>query len=192
MDLEILATPSNKVFGLYSCPVHLLKSVRHSLSPLLAALMNKSIYTDIYPHLLKHAKVIPVYKTGDETQPCNYRPISLLSVFNRLFEKLMYKRFRSYCEKNSISFSSQYGFRDNCSTQHAILDILNRIQSKIDAKLFSCVIFIDLKKAFDTINYSILLHKLNPYGVRGIINTWFSSYLSKRSQSTQPYRTKRR
>ena len=192
MDLEILATPSNKVFGLYSCPVHLLKSVRHSLSPLLAALMNKSIYTDIYPHLLKHAKVIPVYKTGDETQPCNYRPISLLSVFNRLFEKFMYKRFRSYCEKNSISFSSQYGFRDNCSTQHAILDILNRIQSKIDAKLFSCVIFIDLKKAFDTINYSILLHKLNHYGVRGIINTWFSSYLSKRSQSTQPYRTKRR
>ena len=94
VDMEILATPSNKVYGLYSCPVHLLKSVRHSLSPALAALMNKSISTGIYPHLLKHAKVIPVYKTGDETDPCNYRPISLLSVFNRLFEKLMYKRLR--------------------------------------------------------------------------------------------------
>ena len=185
VDMEILATPSNKVYGLYSCPVHLLKSVRHSLSPLLAALMNKSISTGIYPHLLKHAKVIPVYKTGDETDPCNYRPISLLSVFNRLFEKLMYKRLRSYCEKNGIFFSSQYGFRDNCSTQHAILDILNKIQSKIDAKLFSCGIFIDLKKGFDTVDHSILLHKLNHYGVRGIINTWFSSHLSKRSQSTQ-------
>ena len=174
-----------KVFGLYSCPVHLLKSVHHSLSPLLAALVNKSISSDIYPHLLKHAKVITVYKTGDETQPCNYRPISLLSVFNRLFEKLMYKRVRSYCEKNGIFFRFQYGFRDNCSTQHAILDILNKIQSKIDAKLFSCGIFIDFKKAFDTVDHSILLHKLNHYGVRGIINTWFSSYLSKRSQSTQ-------
>ena len=104
--------------------------------------MNKSISTDIYSHLLKHAKVIPVYKTGDETHPRNYRPTSLLSVFNRLFEKLMYKRLRSYCEKNGIFFSSQYGFRGNCSTQHAILDILNKIQSKIDAKLFSCGIFI--------------------------------------------------
>ena len=185
VDMEILATPcSNKVYGLYSCPVHLLKSVRHSLSPLLAALMNKSISTGIYPHLLKHAKVIPVYKTGDETDPCNYRPISLLSVFNRLFEKLVYKRLRSYCEKNGIFFSSQYGFRDNCSTQHAILDILNKIQSKTDAKLFSCGTFIDLKRAFDTVDHSILLHKLNHYGVRGIINSWFSSYLSKRSQST--------
>ena len=185
VDMEILATLSNKVYGLYSCPVHLLKSVRYILSPLLAALMNKSISTGIYPHLLKHAKVIPVYKTGDETDPCNYRPISLLSVFNRLFEKLMYKRLRSYCEKNGIFFSSQSGFRDNCSTQHAILDILNKIQSKIDAKLFSCGIFIDLKKAFDTVDHSILLHKLNHYGVRGIINSWFSSFLSKRSQSTQ-------
>ena len=82
-------------------------------------------------------------------------------------------------------FSSQYGFRENCSTQHAILDILNKIQNNIDKRFYSCGIFIDLKKAFDTVDHPILLYKLHYYGIRGIINDWFSSYLSVRMQSTQ-------
>ncbi|KAK2556625.1 putative RNA-directed DNA polymerase from transposon X-element [Acropora cervicornis] len=161
VDMEILATPSNKVYGLYSCPVHLLKSVRHSLSPLLAALMNKSISTGIYPHLLKHAKVIPVYKTGDETDPCNYRPISLLSVFNRLFEKLMYKRLRSYCEKNGIFFSSQYGFRDNCSTQHAILDILNKIQRSVLGPLLFLIYVNDIYRCSQIFDFYLFADDTN-------------------------------
>ena len=115
----------------------------------------------------------------------NYRPISLLSVFNRIFEKLMYKRLKSFLNKNDMFFSSQYGFRENCSTQHAILDILNKIQNNIDKRFYSCGIFIDLKKAFDTVDHPILLYKLHHYGIRGIINDWFSSYLSVRMQSTQ-------
>ena len=82
-------------------------------------------------------------------------------------------------------FSSQCGFRENCSTQHAILDILNKIQNNIDKRFYSCGIFIDLKKAFDTVDHPILLYKLHHYGIRGIINDWFSSYLSVRMQSTQ-------
>ena len=84
----------------------------------------------------------------------------------------MYKRLTSYCEKNGIFFSSQYRFRDNCSTQHAILDILNKIQTKTDAKLFSCGIFIDLKIAFDTVDHSILSHKLNPLDYSEIIHAF--------------------
>ena len=83
-----------------------------------------------------------------------------------------------------IYFTSQYGYRENCSTQHAIRDILNKIQNNYIG-LYSGGIFIDLKKAFDTVDHSILLHKLYHYEIRGIINDWFSSYLSVRMQSTQ-------
>ena len=157
----------------------------HVISSALAQLMNKSILCGMYPRQLKHAKVIPVHKTGDETDPSNYRPISLLSVFNRIFERLMYKRLKSFIDKNDMFFKSQYGFRNNYCTQHAILDILNKIQSNVDKKLYSCGIFIDLEKAFDTVDHNVLLCKLHYYGIREIINAWFSSYLSCRTQSTQ-------
>ena len=185
IELEILSTPANKAYGLYSCPVRLLKSASQAISHTLAELMNMSITIGIYPHKLKHAIVTPIYKADDETDPNNYRPISLLSVLNRIFEKLMYKRLKSFINKNDMFFSSQYGFRENCSTQHAILDILNKIQNNIDKRFYSCGIFIDLKKAFDTVDHPILLYKLHHYGIRGIINDWFSSYLSVRMQSTQ-------
>ena len=91
--------------------------------------------------------------------------------------------------KHDIFNQSQYGFREQRSTEHAILDIVSKIQANIDKGMFSCGIFIDLQKAFDTVDHSILLLKLNHYGIRGVINDWFSSYLSDRVQTTQigPY-----
>ena len=97
----------------------------------------------------------------------------------------MYKRMTSYIEKNNLLYPSQYGFRKGHSTQHAILDIINDIQTNMNQRLLSCGIFIDLKKAFDTVDHEILLNKLNHYGFRGIINDWFSSYLKNRTQTTQ-------
>ena len=105
-----------------------------------------SVQKGVFPSKLKEAKVIPVYKCDDETEPGNYRPISLISVVNRIFEKLMYRRLKSFLDKNDVLFKAQYGFREKHSTQHAILDTVNIIQNNINLKLFTCGIFIDLKR----------------------------------------------
>ena len=184
VQLEILSISNNKAHGLYSSPTSILKCASSTLSYVLANIFNASINCGNYPSKLKHAKVIPIYKDGDETDPNNYRPISLLSNFNRIFERLMCVRLKSYLSKTDILVPSQYGFREQHSTQHATLDIINTIQNNMDKKLYTCGIFIDLKKAFDTVNHEILLQKLYHYGIRGIVNDWFSSYLKSRSQTT--------
>ena len=182
---EIELLPYNKACGLYSFPTRILKLVKSDLSIPLSKIMNRSIEIGKYPNKLKYAKIIPIYKDDDKEEPGNYRPISLLSNVNEIYEKLMYNRIISFMQKNNTLYSMQYGFREKHSTQHALLDIVSKIQKNMGNKLFSCGIFIDLQKAFDTVNHTILLSKLNHYAIRGVINNWFCSYLNGRSQTTQ-------
>ena len=125
------------------------------LSGPLAYLFNCPFLTGIVHDQFKLARVIPIYKKGSKSTISNNRPISLLSVF----EKLMYKRLVAFLEKNKVIFQGQFGFRSNHSTTHAILLIADKIQKAIESKMYSCGILIDLSKAFDTINHTILLKK---------------------------------
>ena len=124
-------------------------------------------------------------QTNSKLQEC-YRPISLLSVFKRIMEKLIYNGLISFIEKMDIIYAKQFGFRSHHSTEPAILllSIVDKIHEGIEKGMFSCGIFLDFSKAFDTVNHSILIRKLEHYGVRGIAKDWFVSYLSNRRQFT--------
>ena len=185
INLEISVLQDNKAHGLYSSPVRLLKLAKRVISVPLATIFNQSICSGIFPSKLKCAKIIPIFEDEDNTLPENYRPISLLSIYNRIFEKLVYSRVTKFVKDCNILYDQQYGFRSKHSTQHAVLDIVNTILQNMDNGKFSCGVFIDLKKAFDTVNHEILLAKLENYGIRGVINSWFRSYLTDRKQTTE-------
>ena len=148
----------------------------------LCRIISLSLSTGIFPDALKICKTIPIHKGGLTTDIGNYRPISLLSVFDKIIEKLMHKRIYNFLEEHNILFCNQFGFRKNNSTSLALIQITEKIKESIDNKQYGCRIFIDLCKAFDIVNCSILLTKLEHYGIRGTAFQWFKSYLSNRHQ----------
>lgn len=154
------------------------------LSPLLH-IFNLSFKTGIFPENLKLARVTPIFKKGKIDTFSNYRPISVLSVFSKLIEKLMYSRLIKFLTNFSILSKNQFGFQKNKSTYMAILDFIEQIRENNDKKYSTIGITIDYSKAFDTIDHQILLSKLNYYGIRGIVNDWFKSYLQNRKQFVQ-------
>ena len=136
----------------------------------------------IVPSQLKIAKVVPIFKTGKSESMDNYRPISLLSGFSKIVEKIVSNRLTSFLDTNNLITSCQYGFHKKHSTIHPLVHFLNHVSSSLDKKNHTIAIFCDLRKAFDTVNHTILLSKLKKLGVRGVELQWFSDYLSNRKQ----------
>ena len=168
-----------------------LKLSKQIISPVLCDLFNLCIIQGIYPDALKVAEVIPVFKKGDKYNVNNYRPISILSQFNKIFEQLINSRLTKYLEKFNLLSEHQFGFRKNHSTNYAITNIYNKLITNVDNNLYSCCLFLDFTKAFDTVDHQILLFKMNKYfGIRGIPNNLFASYLNNRRQYTKICHTK--
>lgn len=148
----------------------------------LSELANSCFCTGKFPQNMKIAKVCPIYKSGSKNEMANYRPISILPTFSKILEKAIATRLTSFIEKEKILSESQYGFRKNHSTFMPIMKLHEKITQAIDNQEYCIGIFIDLSKAFDTINHDILIEKLNHYGIRGTPLRLLSNYLTDRTQ----------
>ena len=150
----------------------------------LTIVFNQLLLLGIFPDTFKISKVTPVDKGGEETDPTNFRPIGYAAV--RPLKKLICKQLVSYfkVEKQKILYEFQFGFRKGHSTSQAITEIAENLRKAIDHNMYSCGVFLDFSKAFDTVNHNILLSKLEAYGIRGLPIQLFTSYLINRKQYT--------
>ena len=163
-------------------PIKLFIENRSFLSVIVSQMINQSMCLGIFPESLKFAYLTPIFKKGDAQKPSNYRPISILPFLSKIFEKIMYARLIKFFTDNNLITLSQFGFTKNKSTLDAILQVTESLYDALNLKQNSINIFIDYSKAFDTVNHSILLGKLESYGVRGLPLNLIANYLCDRQQ----------
>ena len=166
-------------------PIKVIKKSSHVICGTLANLFNNLMSSGTFPQELKTGKITPIFKKGNSELLENYRPISTLPIFGKIFEKVIYSRLYNFLTSQKILHGNQYGFRKSHSTSHALNFSISHINSCIREKKHVLGIFIDLSKAFDTIDHKKLLHKLNHCGIRGTAHALLKSYLTNRQQYTE-------
>ena len=180
--IDTIIDCSNKKGNIYSIPGHIYKQISDLIAPVLSEMFNYSISNGIYPDFFKKARVVPIHKADDKHCINNYRPISTLHFLNKVFEKLMYKRLICFLDHFNILYERQFGFLSKRSTADAMLQFTDEVYNTFNNNKYLIAIYLDFSKAFDTVDHNILLGKLNLIGVRGVILSWFKSYLCNRSQ----------
>lgn len=179
----ILGLKQNCAIGWDGISTTLIKAASHVLIPILNHVFNLCFDTGVFPTVFKKALVHPIYKGGDRDNVSNYRPISVLSTFSKILEKILNNRLLSYLKTNDILARNQYGFRPGVSTEDAVVELTSIVGKHLNGKCKALCMFLDLSKAFDTVSLPVLVNKLKKIGVRGIVIDLFKSYLTDRSQS---------
>ena len=176
---KINSIKSSKCVEPNSIPTKTLHLVKDKISISLSKLINKSFATGCFSNICKTAKVILIFKTESRLLCNNHRAISLLSSISKIIEKIMHQRLNKFLEETNCFYNLQFGFCLNLDTNNALLSIIENIQTDVDNGDFAAGVFIDLKKAFGTVDH-ILLKKLEYYSVRGLSKDWVQFYLKNR------------
>ena len=150
----------------------------------MAIIYNASLQTGIFPSRMKHADIVPLYKSGPRNISSNYRPISLLLTLSKILEKIVYTRIYNFLNIDQI-YVSWYGFRNKHSCNDAVMELIGAIVKGWEKQESTIALFLDLSKAFNTLEHTVLYNRLEKYGIRGITLDWFKSYLTGRTLSVK-------
>ena len=180
--VTVVAGLNDSAAGYDNIPTKILKYVIDTIKIPFTHIVNSSLISGTFPDIYKQSKVIPLFKGGCKTSLNNFRPISLLPSFSKILEKIMHIQMENFFDSNNVITPLQFGFRKTKSTTSAILTITDHILKSFDSSKYTIGLFLDFKKAFDSVNHRILMRKLYHYGIRGVAYNWVLSFLSNRKQ----------